>query len=180
VVQETEHIIDGCKSNNRAAQEALYRQYYGYAMSICLLYSKDRTEAEEIANDGFMKIFTRIAQYSPELAFKSWIRRIFINSAIDYFRKHKKHYGQADINEITEPENFDENVLDKLSAEEIMRAVQSLSPVYQMVFNLYVKEGYKHNEIAEQLGITEATSRSNLAKARNKLKETLHYLSNYN
>ena len=168
-------IIEGCKSNDRSAQEALYREYYGYAMSLCLPYSNDRAEAEEIAQDGFMKIFTKIDQYNPDFGFKSWMRRIFINSAIDYFRKNKKHSGMSDIDEV-QVEDFDNSVLDKLSGEEILGAIQGLSPTYRMVFQMNVVEGYKHNEIAEKLGITEATSRSNLAKARNKLKEVLQHL----
>ncbi len=170
-------MIEGCKSNDRSAQEALYREYYGYAMSVCLPYSNDRTEAEEIAQDGFMKIFKKIDQYNDEYGFKSWMRRIFINTAIDYFRSNKKHSNMTDIEEV-QIEDFDNSIIDKLSGEEITEAVQKLTPVYRMVFHMNVIEGYNHKEIGEKLGITEATSRSNLAKARNKLKEVLRHLVN--
>ncbi|MTI32764.1 sigma-70 family RNA polymerase sigma factor [Cytophagales bacterium RKSG123] len=170
-------LIEGCKSNCRNAQETLYRKYYGYAMSICLLYSKTRAEAEEIAHDGFLKVFSKIKQYDANFGFKSWIRRIFINSAIDYFRRNRKHYEHDDLEEARGMESFNDNAIDQLAAQEIMLLVQDLSPSYQMVFNLYVMEGYKHHEIAEQLGITEGTSKSNLAKARNKLKLALSHMT---
>ena len=166
-------LIEECKSNQRSAQAALYQKYYGYAMSICLPYSKDRSEAEEIAHDGFLKVFTKIAQYDSDFQFKSWIRRIFVNSAIDYFRRNKKHYLSQDIDEAKDVEHMNDNIIDVLSAEEILTLVRQLSPQYQMVFNLYVLEGYKHNEIAEMMGITQVTSWSNLAKARQKLKEAM-------
>ena len=166
-------LIEGCKSNDRAAQTALYKQYYGYAMSICMPYSKTRDEAEEIAHDGFLKAFTNIAKYDVDFGFKGWIRRIFINAAIDYFRSNKKHYDQDDIDEARGVESFEDNIIDQLSAQEIVHLVQDLPPAYKMVFNLYVMEGYKHHEIATQLGINEGTSKSNLAKARNKLKLAL-------
>ena len=168
-------IIEGCKSSDRSAQEALYRRFYGYAMSLCLPYSKDKVEAEEMAQDGFMKVFTKIDQYNADYGFKSWLRRIFINCAIDHFRRHKKHHDQDDISEV-QVEHFDNSAIDNLTTEEIMGAIQQLSPAYQMAFQLNVIEGYKHQEIADKLGITEATSRSNLAKARNKLKEVLNHL----
>jgi len=99
--------------------------------------------------------------------------RIFVNTAIDHFRKNKKHYHQEDIDKVREISSKDENILDSLSAEEIMKLVQNLAPSYQLVFNLYVVEGYKHHEIAAQLGISEGTSKSNLSMARAKLKRAL-------
>lgn len=178
MTQNVISLIEGCKTNNRASQEALYRQFYGYAMSICLPYSQTKLEAEEIAHDGFLKVFTKIQQYNASFSFKSWARRIFINSAIDYFRTNKKHYYQDSLEEAKEVESLEEGVIDDLSAQEIMEHVQNLPPSYQLTFNLYVMEGYKHHEIAEQLGITEGTSKSNLAKARNKLKDMLIHNNN--
>lgn len=169
-------LIEGCKLNDRNAQETLYRQYYGYAMSICLPYSKTKLEAEEIAHDGFLKVFSKIQQYNADFSFKSWVRRIFINSAIDYFRINKKHYFLDDIEDIKEIESFNVDIIDELSAQDIIKEVQQLPPAYQMAFNLYVLEGYKHNEIAKRLGITEGTSKSNLAKAKSKLKIALSHL----
>lgn len=174
MIDKIKQLIDGCKSNQRNAQAAFYKMFYGYAMSICLRYSNSRSEAEEILNDGFLKVFSKINLYNPDLEIKAWIRKIFVNCAIDHFRKNKKHQYQEDISEMEEISSKDENVLDSLSAEEIMKLVQNLAPSYQLAFNLYVVEGYKHHEIAEQLGISEGTSKSNLSMARAKLKRALN------
>ena len=126
----------------------------------------------EIVNDGFIKIFSKLDKHSDEYSFKSWLRRIMINAAIDYYRKNEKHYHSVDISYV-KSESIDESALDRLSTQEIMSAVQELPPSYRMVFNLYVVEGYKHNEIAELLNISSGTSKSNLAVARSKLQRML-------
>lgn len=141
-------------------------------MGICLRYSRSSDEAVEILNDGFMKIFAKLSMYSRGLSFKGWIRKIMINSAIDYFRRNERHYQSLDISHIQD-ESLSENVLDQLSAEEIISFIQRLPPSYRMVFNLYVIEGFHHEEIANQLNITVGTSKSNLSIARNKLKKML-------
>jgi RNA polymerase sigma factor (sigma-70 family) len=173
MIEKVEQLINGCKSNDRNDQAAFYKLYYGYGMSICLRYSNSRAEAEEIINDGFLKVFSKIDLYNHDMEIKTWMRRIFVNTAIDHFRKNKKHYYQDDIEEAREISSMDENILDSLSANEIMKLVQNLPPSYQITFNLYVIEGYKHHEIADQLGISEGTSKSNLSIARAKLKQAL-------
>ena len=141
-------------------------------MGVCLRYSRTREEAVEIVNDGFIKIFTKLDRYSKGLSFKGWLRRIMINSAIDYFRKNEKHYHRRDISH-GHYEAINENVLDQLAEEDIIAAIQRLPPSYRMVFNLFVIEGFKHEEIANQLNISVGTSKLNLAIARNKLQKTL-------
>lgn len=178
MTEEEKHLILGCKSNQRHAQAAFYRKYYGYAMSICLRYSQSRAEAEEMINDGFLKVFTNIKSYNPELEIKAWMSRIFVNTAIDHFRKNKKHYFQEDIDQAYDVSSKSEDALEALSVGDIMKLVQSLSPSYKITFNLYVMEGYKHHEIAEKLGISEGTSKSNLSIARAKLKRALLEKSN--
>ncbi|MFY0654396.1 MAG: sigma-70 family RNA polymerase sigma factor [Cyclobacteriaceae bacterium] len=174
---EIEHLIKSCKNKDRSAQEKLYRDYYGYAMSICMPYSKDKTEAEEVANDAFMKVFNNINRYDENFSFKSWLRKIMINTAIDNYRKNKKYHNQIDLEYVQKFDGFDNYIIDKMSADEIMGIVQGLSPAYKIVFNLYVLEGYKHHEIAKQLNISEGTSKSNLSKAKNKLKEQLELMN---
>lgn len=124
----------------------------------------------EIVNDGFMKIFRKLDKYSPGLSFKGWLRKVMINSAIDYYRRNEKHYHSLDISH-GKYETSGETILDKLSEQDIIEAIQRLPPSYRMVFNLYVIEGYKHQEIANQLNISVGTSKSNLAIARNKLQK---------
>lgn len=172
-----EALVKACKKGKRASQRELYKLYYSYGMSICLRYSKNREEAQEILNDGFVKVFSNLEKYDLNLSFKAWVRRILINSAIDYYRKHHKHQHTL---EIVNYQHFDEspNALDNLSVQEIMRMVHKLSPAYRMVFNLYAIEGYKHQEIAEELNITVGASKSNLAKARIKLRGMLEPVYN--
>ncbi len=127
----------------------------------------------EILNDGFVKIFTRLHKYTKGLSFKGWLRRVMINSAIDYYRRNEKHYNSLDISHAQYQSSSKESALDQLSEQEIIDAIQRLPPSYRMVFNLYVIEGFKHEEIANQLNISIGTSKSNLAVARNKLQKIL-------
>jgi RNA polymerase sigma-70 factor (ECF subfamily) len=171
-----EIIIEDCKRNKRSAQEKLYQLYYRYAMSISLPYSNNEDEAMEVVNDGFIKVFMNIGNYEKGRSFKVWLRRILINTAIDNFRHNKKHNFLMDSEDYS-ISSFDDDVIDVMSADEILNLVQDLSPAYKMVFNLYALEGYKHNEIAEMLNISIGTSKSNLAKARNKLKAAIQTLN---
>ncbi len=164
--------MESCRKGDRNSQDRLYKDFYGYSMGICLRYSRTREEATEILNDGYVKIFSKLDHYSPGLSFKGWLRKVMINSAIDYYRRNEKHYHSLDISHV-QYESSTETVLDHLSEQEIITAIQLLPPSYRMVFNLYVIEGYKHEEIANQLNISVGTTKSNLAIARNKLKKIL-------
>lgn len=166
-------MLDSSSNGDRNSQDRLYREFYAYALTICRRYSRNREEAIEILNDGFVKIFTRLNRFTKGLSFKSWLRKIMINSAIDYFRRNEKHYHTLDVSYVQYESSSDVNVLDKLSEQEIIDAIQRLPPSYRMVFNLHVIEGYKHEEIAHELNISIGTSKSNLAIARNKLRRML-------
>jgi RNA polymerase sigma-70 factor (ECF subfamily) len=149
----------------RDAQKGLYQLFYGYAMSICLRYSRTKEEAVEILNDGFMKVFTKIGKYDSSRSFKGWLRRILINTAVDAYRQNHKHYFAEDIS-ILEHQEVAGNVLDQMNYEVLIQLIQKLSPAYRTVFNLYVIDGFTHEEIADQLHISVGTSKSNLSKAR--------------
>jgi RNA polymerase sigma factor (sigma-70 family) len=170
--KELYKLLDTCRRGDRNSQDRLYKEYYAYGMGICLRYSRTREEAIEILNDGFIKILSKLDHYSPGLSFKGWLRKVMINSAIDYFRRNEKHYNSLDISHV-QYESSSETGLDHLSEQEIIAGIQLLPPSYRMVFNLYVIEGYKHEEIANQLNISVGTTKSNLAIARNKLKKIL-------
>lgn len=142
-------------------------------MGVCLRYSRTREEALEIVNDGFMKIFKKLDRYSQGLSFKGWLRKVMINSAIDYYRRNEKHYHSLDISH-GKYETSAESILDNLSEQDIIAVIQRLPPSYRMVFNLFVIEGYQHEEIANQLNISVGTSKSNLSIARSKLQKMLH------
>ena len=150
---------------DRESQRKLYKLFYGYAMSICLRYSQTREEATEVLNDGFLKVFTKVKKYNPEKSFKGWLRRIMINTALDNYRHNLKHYYAQDVTEL-EPDTLYENVEARMGYEDLIRLVQELSPAYRTVFNLYVIDGYTHEEIAQMLTISVGASKSNLFKAR--------------
>ena len=171
--------IEGCVKNNRDSQKTIYCSFYGYAMSICDRYSGNYDDAVEILNDGFLKIFKEIHKYQPAYAdtvasFKGWIRKIMVYTAIDHYRKIKKHLANGHTDPVTlQVASTQETALDKLSYQEILKSVQQLSPAYRTVFNLFVIEGMSHEEISNKLGIAEGTSKSNLAKARMHLQKIL-------
>jgi RNA polymerase sigma-70 factor (ECF subfamily) len=170
--QDLGSLITGCKKGNRRSQQLLYRQYYGFAMAICLRYSSNYERAVEVVNDGFLKIFTKLDMYNPEKSFKGWIRRIMINSAIDHYRKEQKHTGLNSI-EYYEAATFAPTVIQKMTYDEVIHQIQLLSPSYRAVFNLYVIDGYKHLEISKSLNISVGTSKSNLSRARMQLQKAL-------
>lgn len=170
--EELYELLKACRRGNPRSQDQLYRRYYGVAMRVCLRYAHGHEQAAEMLNDGFVKIFTKLNYYTPGLSFQGWLRKVMVHAAIDYYRRNEKHTHHVDLSfarHISEAPT----VLDQLSTQEILRAVQQLPPSYRMVFNLFVVEGYKHEEIAQQLGIGVGTSKSNLSIARTKLQKML-------
>lgn len=172
-------LLAGCLRNQRQSQELLYRQFYGYAMSVCLRYVSTREGALEVLNDGFLKVFTRLDQYDPAQPFKGWLRRILINTAVDHYRQEVRHYHHEDIGQVEQTvvsESAD--AFSQLAHEDLLSLIQRLSPGYRLVFNLYVMDGFTHEEIAGQLGISIGASKSNLARARENLRLFLKHLNN--
>jgi RNA polymerase sigma-70 factor (ECF subfamily) len=166
------HLIQEAKNGDRKSIELLYKQFYGYAMSIALRYSNSREEACEIINDSFMKAFDKLDQYDNQNSFKGWLRRILINTSIDYYRKNIKHTAVMDI-EKADTETLDPDIIDQLSANDILGVLRDLPEILRIIFNMYEIEGYSHNEISEQLGIPSSTSRTYLARAKKKLREKI-------
>lgn len=165
-------FISACVNKERWAQKQLYEQHYSKMMGVCLRYSNNREDALDILHDGFIKVFKNISKYQPGTSISAWIRRIMVNTSIDFYRKNIRRRTE-DIEQAYDLSGDEVDAISQCSEKEILIAVQMLSPAYRTVFNLYVIEGFSHKEIADQLGITESTSRSNLVKARLKLKTTL-------
>lgn len=165
-------ILDKCIEGDRQNQKKLYQLFFGYAMSICLRYASNNNEAQEVLNDGFLKVFTKLHTFSREKPFKLWLRRIIINTSIDYYRKRNKDIQSIEIT-AAQKVSQEAEVYSNLGEEEILKLVQKLPPSYRLVFNLYVMEGYTHEEISKELGIHIGTSKSNLSKARKYLQEQL-------
>ncbi|MGB3617725.1 MAG: sigma-70 family RNA polymerase sigma factor [Catalinimonas sp.] len=173
-------VIEECRCGKRDAQKQLYEHFYGEMLGACMRYTQDREEAAEILNDGFLKVFTRLAQYDTHNSLRGWIYRIMVNTAIDHYRRSRRHPYTLDIEHAREKQ-VDNQIIADLSQADLMRFVQRLPDSYRMVFNLYVIEGFPHQEIAKKLRITEGTSRSHLAKGRYKLQQMLkqHSFSDY-
>ncbi len=160
---------------------AFYERFHGYALTVCMAYSKDRDDALEVMNDGFLKVFKNLKKLDNQAVLLPWLRRIMVNTAIDYYRKYSKNKTETltefQTAQAAEPYQNDVSVYAQLSANEIMQIVQQLPMPYRMVFSLFVVEGYAHKEIAEQLHIAESTSRSHLTDANKMLRKMLEKLT---
>ena len=165
-------LVKACIRKERWAQKILYEMHYGKMMGVCLRYSNHQEDALDILHEGFIKVFKNLGKYELGTSLSAWIRRIMVNTAIDFYRKNVRRRTE-DIDQAYDLSSSEPSAISKMTTDEILTCVQKLSPAYRAVFNLYVIEGYSHREIADLLGITESTSRSNLVKARLKLKEAL-------
>ena len=170
--RQEKDLIEACVRKERWAQKQIYQDHYSILMGVCLRYANNEDDALDILHDGFIKVFRNIRKYQPGTSLTAWMRRIMVNTAIDYYRKAVRRRTE-DLDSIYDSSTDDPDAISKCSEKEILAAVQTLSPAYRTVFNLYVIEGYSHKEIGTLLGITESTSRSNLVKARSKLKALL-------
>lgn len=162
-------ILVGCVKQDRQSQKLLYKEFYSYGMSVAIRYIKDESEAELIVHDGFLKVFNNVKKFDQSKAFKPWFRQIVVNTSIDYLKKQKRLMMNSNISE-AENKADRENILSSISYKELIAMVHSLSDAYRTVFNMYVIDGFKHEEIAKTLNISVGTSKSNLSKARTKLK----------
>ena len=162
-------IVRGSNGDERAQRE-IYDRFYRYAFFTCLKYVSDNDEVQLIVNDSFVKVFRNLSKFDLKYPFQSWLKRIVINTAIDFLRKGKKITYSLDEAKSSGNEAFHDSVIDTIAADDIMKVLERLPNSYRMVFTLFVIENYKHEEIAQQLGITVGASKSNLFKARNKLK----------
>ncbi|MBB6127766.1 RNA polymerase sigma factor [Mucilaginibacter lappiensis] len=166
---ELQQLIAGCLQQSRKDQKMLYKAFYGFAMSICLRYAGNRYEAAEIMNQGFLKVFTNLHKYDTGRPFIAWVGRIMMNTSVDYYRSNLKLSLNDDL-DAAEDIGHDELPDQKLNYDDLLGMIQQLPNAYRTVFNLFAIEGFSHEEIATQLGISTGTSKSNLFKAREKLK----------
>lgn len=172
-------LLDGCLAGERRSQQRMYELFYGKMMAVCLRYTKNHDQAKDILQDGFIKVFRNLPEYTRTGSLEGWIRRIMVNTAIDYFRRSKHSYlllgedrSMEEFEDIPEEQDMEEPWGD-LKPADVINAMQKLTPAYRTVFNLYVFEDMSHKEIADTLEITIGTSKSNLAKAKANLKRLL-------
>ncbi|WP_203294211.1 RNA polymerase sigma factor [Luteirhabdus pelagi] len=167
-------LIKKAKKDNRKAQHALFELFAPKMKSVCRQYMKDEQEAEDVMLKGFQKVFTRLDSFSGEGSFEGWIRRIMVHESIDALRKRKVEV-MKDEDILINSLDHAQKPSDALEVEDLQRLIDALPSGYKAVFILYVVEGYKHSEIAEMLGISEGTSKSQLSKARQQLQEWVHH-----
>ena len=171
-------LIAGCIAGDRVMQEELYNRFAPKMYAVCLRYANNSDDAQDLLQEGFIKVYKNIHRFRAEGSFEGWIRRVFINSSIEHLRKKSAKLMTVSEKEEGTIEDTDISALDSMAEKDIIKLIQELSPGYRTVFNLYVIEGFAHKEIAEQLGISEGTSKSQLARAKSILqKKVAQYLS---
>ncbi len=168
-----ERLVAGCLKGDPVAQKELYKTYARKMMSICMRYASGREQAQDILQDGFVKVFQKMDHYRGEGPLGGWIARTMVNTALDTLRRNKPYDHSLDLTEAEHLHAEDEQVLSGMSTDELMALIQALPPGYRTVFNLFCIEGYPHKEIGEMLGISENTSKSQFMKARAYLRRLL-------
>jgi RNA polymerase sigma factor (sigma-70 family) len=160
-----QELIKGCISGDSKAQKRLYDQYSKTMFGLCLRYSNSYDDAKDVLQDGFVKVFTKMNQFNSLGSFEGWMKRIFVNSALEFYRVNKNHMNQSDV-EFASNNPHHDFTIEKISQKEILSILNKMSPGYRTVLNLFIIEGYSHAEIAEMMGISEGTSKSQLSRAR--------------
>ncbi len=173
---DDETLVNECVRGNPKAQRLLFDRFSGKMMTVCLRYTKDLHEAEDVLQEGFVKIFNKLPDFKMEGSLEGWIRRIFVNTALDALRKAKKFQGDASLDDVDFRMTNSELASDEIHAEDLMKIIQALPEGYKVVFNLFAIEGYSHKEIADLLDISENTSKSQYSRARAYLKTKLERL----
>lgn len=170
-------IINGCRNHTRSFQELLYKQYYSLFLKICARYAKDMEDAEQLLNDGFLKIFHSISKYEGRGSFEGWMKRVLVNTCLDYLKsKYLKNSMQMQVNPALVEEStisVDNNGLKQLEFKELVRMIQSLPAMTRSVFNLFVFEGFTHKQIGQLMGISESTSYWHVHHARTTLQQMI-------
>lgn len=175
-------IIKACIKGDRKAQKQLYDHFASKMYGVCLRYANDADEAKDILQDGFIKVFFNLKQFNYKGSFEGWIRRIMVNTALEKFRDKNYLFAVHMERGYEKDDKEYDHIISDLSANDLLKLIQELSPQYRMVFNLYAIEGYSHKEICDILNIKEGTSKSNLSRAREILKEKVgkHFIVNVN
>lgn len=183
--KHVEKLIADCIKGNSVSQQKLYKAFYGKMLVLCMRYTANKQEAQDLLHEGYLKVFTKLPTFNNKGSLEGWIRRIIVNNAIDFVRRKKDVFfineEEANLSNFKDDfdDDFEEQELAKTKAEKVLELVQKLSPAYKTVFSMYVIDGYKHKEIAEELNISIGSSKSNLAKAKRKIIEMLKEISIY-
>ena len=166
-------LIKKCASGDSLAQKTFYEKFAGKMMGVCLRYAKNYDEAQDVMQDAFIKIFGKLSDYEKKGSLEGWVRRIVVNTALDSYRKNKKHQQNVDVDTVGYLLDSKSYIIEELNANDLLSIIKTLPEGYKMVFNLFAIEGYSHKEIAERLGVTESTSKSQYSRAKKMLRELL-------
>jgi len=175
-MQFDKSLIEPLKQNNRKAQEAFYRFFAPKMFGVCLRFSADSDEAEDIMQEGFIRVFRYIKDYRGDGSFEGWVRRTMVNTAINHYKRRIKRSFTKPIEQAGLAAGFNANIVEQMSANELLKIISKLPVGYRTVFNLNIIEGYTHREIGELLGISENTSKSQLSRARASLQKKLEMI----
>jgi RNA polymerase sigma-70 factor (ECF subfamily) len=177
---DLDKIIEGCRKGQRSFQKLLYDRYAPVLLGICIRYSNSTDEAEDVLQDGFIKILKQINKFEKKGSFEGWMKRIIVNTAITNYRKNQKRYNQSEIDSYNEQYNSTSMYETDFTHEELLAIINELPEGYKIVFNLYAIEGYMHKEIAELLGIDVATSKSQYSRAKKSIRLKMEEISKIN
>ncbi|MCB0476620.1 MAG: RNA polymerase sigma factor [Crocinitomicaceae bacterium] len=168
-----EDIVKGCYDNSPKAQKMLYERFASKMLGVVLRYAKDEDEAYDILQDGFVKVFSKIHSFNMEGSLEGWIRRIMVNTALDQYRKNKKYQKDVKLDDVSFFLEHDDFIVESLAANDLMKIINAMPRGYRIVFNMFAVEGYSHKEIADKLGVSENTSKSQYSRARQFVKKIL-------
>lgn len=173
---EDSALVKKCINGDARAQRALFEKFAPKMLGVCMRYAKNTEQAEDVLQDGFVKVFTKLSKYSGNGSLEGWIRRIIVNTALDEIRKNVKFQKNVQVDEVDYKLELNGHILEGLAADDLMKIINDLPDGYRVVFNMFAIEGYSHKEIAVQLNISENTSKSQYSRARAYLKTKLEEL----
>lgn len=168
-----EQIVKECISGNALAQKKFYDLFAKKMMGVCLRYTNNYEEAQDVLQDGFIKVFGKLPDFVNKGSLEGWVRRIMVNTALDQYRKNKKFQKDVEIDSVSFKLEKSEFILETINAEDLLKIVRTIPEGYRVVFNLFAIEGYSHKEIADKLGVTESTSKSQYSRAKKMLRRLL-------
>lgn len=170
-------LVQECVKGNPRAQRSLFDRFAPKMLSVCLRYAKNQEQAEDILQDGFVKVFGKLKDFKNEGSLEGWIRRVMVNTALDQIRKDLRLLGDVSTDDVAYKMESNDFIAENLMAEDLMKMVRSMPEGYKVVFNMFAIEGYSHQEIAQSLGITESTSKSQYSRARAYLRERIEKMN---
>lgn len=168
-----EQLVNECVSGNPIAQKKFYDLFARKMMGVCLRYASSYEEAQDVLQDGFIKIFKKLPDFESKGSLEGWVRRIMVNTALDSYRKNKKHFNDVPVDSVSYMLDKDDFIVESINAEDLLQIIHAIPEGYRIVFNLFAIEGYSHKEIAERLGVTESTSKSQYSRAKKLLRKLL-------